>query len=85
MRLSIRLLVRQLGTNALTATNAYQLVDMGQTVISSSSNTESFMNVLADRIGRTIFTDRAYSAKYQSMILSDMEMGGILQKVSVKL
>lgn len=74
-----------LGTTALTATNAYQLVDMGQTVISSSSNTESFMNVLADRIGRTIFTDRAYSAKYQSMVLSDMEMGGILQKVSVKL
>lgn len=74
-----------LGTTALTATNAYQLVDMGNTVISSSTNTENFMNVLADRIGRTIFTDRAYSAKYQSMILSDMEMGGILQKVSVKL
>lgn len=74
-----------LGTTALTATNSYQLVDMGNTVISSSTNTESFMNVLADRIGRTIFTDRAYSAKYQSMILSDMEMGGILQKISVKL
>lgn len=74
-----------LGTTALTATNAYQLVDMGNTVISSSTNAENFMNVLADRIGRTIFTDRAYSAKYQSMILSDMEMGGILQKVSVKL
>lgn len=72
-----------LGTTALTATNAYQLVDMGNAVISSSTNTENFMNVLADRIGRTIFTDRAYSAKFQSMILTDMEMGGILQKISV--
>lgn len=74
-----------LGTTSLTATNAYQLVDMGNAVISSSANTESFMNVLADRIGRTIFTDRAYSAKFQSMILTDMEMGGILQKINVKL
>ena len=72
-----------LGTTALTATNSYQLVDMGNAVISSSANTESFMNVLADRIGRTIFTDRAYSAKFQTMILTDMEMGGILQKISV--
>lgn len=72
-----------LGTTALTATNSYQLVDMGNAVISSTTNTENFMNVLADRIGRTIFTDRAYSAKYQSMILTDMEMGGILQKISV--
>lgn len=72
-----------LGTTALTATNTVQLVDMGNAVISSSTNTEEFMNVLADRIGRTIFTDRAYDAKFESLILTDMEMGGILQKISV--
>lgn len=72
-----------LGTMGLTANNTVQLVDMGNAVISSSTNTEAFMNVLCDRIGRTIFTDRAYDAKFKSLILTDMEMGGILQKISV--
>ena len=61
-----------LGTTALTATNSYQLVDMGNAVISSSSTTANFVNVLADRIGRTIFSNRPYSANFQSMILLTM-------------
>lgn len=71
------------GTNALTAVDTSSLISLGNTVLSSSTNTEAFLNVLAQRIGRTILRFRDYRNKLGDMVLNDFEYGAILQKIKV--
>ena len=71
------------GTNALTAVDTSTLISLGNTVLSSSTNTEAFLNTLAQRIGRTILRFRAYRNKLGDMVLDDFEYGAILQKIKV--
>lgn len=72
-----------LGSTALTAVDAQGLVSLGNTVLSSSTNTEAFLNTLIQRIGRTIISYRAYTNKLGDMVLNDFEYGAILQKIKV--
>lgn len=71
------------GTNALTAVDTSSLISLGNTVLSSSSNTEAFLNTLVQRIGRTILRFRDYRNKLGDMVVNDFEFGAILQKIYV--
>lgn len=67
-------------------TDSAGLISLGNTILSSDQNTESFVNTLVQRIGRTIYHYRAYRNKLRGVILeSDMEWGAILQKIDVEL
>ena len=72
-----------MGSQALTAIDTQGLISLGNVVLSSSTNTEAFLNTLAQRIGRTIYRFRSYNNKFKDMIVSDMEWGAILQKIRV--
>lgn len=72
-----------IGSQALTVVDTQGLISVGNVVLSSSTNTEAFLNTLAQRIGRTIYRFRSYNNKFKDMIVSDMEWGAILQKVRV--
>lgn len=74
-----------LGQNGLTAVQEADLISLGNVVLSSTSNTENFLNTLVQRIGRTIIRFRKYTNKLQSMLLDDFEYGAIVQKVRVNL
>lgn len=71
------------GTNALTVVDTSGLISLGTTVLSSSTNTEAFLNTLAQRIGKTILRYREYRNKLNDMVLNDFEYGAILQKLKV--
>ena len=71
------------GSNALSAVDTSTLISLGNTVLSSSTNTEAFLNTLAQRIGRTILRFRDYRNKLGDMVLNDFEYGAILQKIKV--
>lgn len=71
------------GSNALSVVDTSSLISLGNTVLSSSANTEAFLNTLAQRIGRTIFRFRKYRNKLGNMVLNDFEYGAILQKIKV--
>lgn len=71
------------GENALAAVDTSSLISLGNTVLSSSTNTEAFLNTLAQRIGRTILRFRDYRNKLGDMVLNDFEYGAILQKIKV--
>lgn len=71
------------GQSALTVTDTSSLISLGNTVLSSSTNTEAFLNTLAQRIGRTILRFREYRNKLGDMVLNDFEYGAILQKIKV--
>ena len=71
------------GSTALAVTDASSLVSLGNVVLSSSTNTEAFLNTLLQRIGRTIMDYRRYRNRLGDMVLNDFEYGAILQKVKV--
>lgn len=73
------------GETALAVADAAGLISLGNVVLTSTSNTESFLNVLVQRIGRTIISTRAYRNKLGDMVRNDFEMGAILQKIRVKM
>lgn len=74
-----------MGESALVATDTASLVAMGNAVLSSSTNTECFIDTLVQRIGRTMISYRPYKSKLGLLAVSDMTMGAIMQKIKVKM
>ena len=74
-----------MGEAALQATDTASLVAMGNAILSSSTNTEAFIDTLVQRIGRTMISYRPYKSKLGLMAVSDMTMGAIMQKIKVKM
>lgn len=74
------------GTSALTVVDPKGLVDLGANVLSSTNNTEAFLQTLCQRIGRTLYHYRAYRNKLRNIVIeSDMEWGAIMQKIDMEL
>lgn len=73
------------GTEAIDVIDAQGLVSLGDAVLSSTTNTEAFLNTLIQRIGRTIISFRQYRNKLSDMVVNDFEYGAILQKIRVHL
>lgn len=71
------------GHSAMVVTDTSSLISLGTTVLSSSTNTEAFLNTLAQRIGKTILRFREYRNKLGDMVLNVFEYGAILQKIKV--
>lgn len=67
----------------LTIKDTAGLVSLGNTILSSNTNTEAFLNTLVQRIGRTIISYRRYRSKLADMVRDDFEWGAILQKIRV--
>lgn len=74
-----------IGDSGITAIDTQSLISLGNIVLDSSTNTEAFLNTLAQRIGRTIYRFRDYNNKFKDMVISDMEFGCILQKIRVEM
>lgn len=73
------------GESALAVADTAGLISLGNVVLTSTANTESFLNALVQRIGRTIISFRAYRNKLGDMVRDDFEMGAILQKIRVRM
>lgn len=71
------------GAQSLSVQDPAGLISLGTTVLSSSTNTEAFINTLVQRIGRTIISYRKYRNKLADMVMDDFEWGAIVQKIRV--
>ena len=78
-------IAQAIGEDALTSIDTRNFVSLGSVVLSSSTNTECFLNTLAQRIGRTIFRFRAYNNKFSDMLVDDMTWGAICAKIRVEM
>ena len=74
-----------MGESALAATDTASLVAMGNAILSSSTNTECFIDTLVQRIGKTMISYRPYKSKLGLLAVSDMTMGAIMQKIKVQM
>ena len=73
------------GSTDIDVVDAQGLVALGDAVLSSTGNTEAFLNTLVQRIGKTIISFRRYRNKLADMVVDDFEYGAILQKIRVHL
>lgn len=74
------------GEKAINVVDTSTLVALGDEVLRSDENTENFTNTLVDRIGKTVFSTRAYTTdNAEGMVREPFEYGCILQKIYVDL
>lgn len=74
-----------MGLTNLTVVDEQGLISLGQTVLTTNGLADTWLNSLAQRIGRTIISFREYKSKYSDMVLDTMQWGNIVQKIKVSM
>jgi hypothetical protein len=74
---------QSMGSSTISAVDASSFIALGNSVLSSQANTDAYLNTLVDRIGKTIFSIRAYQAADRDIVREPFEFGCILQKIYV--
>lgn len=69
----------------ITVTDTASFVALGDAVLSSSKNTEPFLNTFCQLIYRDIVEGRAYKSPLRSMMKGSAEWGAIVRKISVEM
>lgn len=69
-----------LGEKAIALVDLNGVVDVG-TAIYNANAVDNYCHALLDRIGKTIFVDRAYKGRIPSLFMDEFEFGSVLQKV----
>ena len=72
-----------MGLTNLTVVDEQGLISLGQTVLTTNGLAGTWLNSLAQRIGKTIISFREYKSKYSDMVLDSMQWGNIVQKIKV--
>lgn len=74
-----------MGLTDLTVVDEQGLISLGQSVLTTNGLADTWLNSLAQRIGRTIISFREYKSKYSDMVLDSMQWGNIIQKIKVSM
>lgn len=74
-----------MGVTNLTVVDEQGLISLGDTVLSTNGLADTWLNSLAQRIGRTIISFREYKSKYSDMVLDSLQWGNIVQKIKVSM
>ena len=73
-----------LGEKAVSMSDLTGLVALGNTVLNSDTTKEKWLNVLTDRIGKTIVSARAYASGTDRYLKDSFVFGAIMQKLYVE-
>lgn len=74
-----------MGLTDLTVVDEQGLISLGETVLTTNGLADTWLNSLAQRIGRTIISFREYKSKYSDMVLDSLQWGNIVQKIKVSM
>lgn len=70
-----------IGASDIEITDLQGLISLGDKIVSSEQNTEAFLNSLYMQTAKTVISFRKYDNKFLDMVKSDIEWGGIVQKI----
>lgn len=76
---------QSMGQTAVAVQDLQGLISLGNSILSSQNNSELFLNSLAQRIGKTIFSFRQYENMFGDMVLDDFAWGAIMQKIKISM
>lgn len=72
------------GQNALTVVDARDIISMGKTVLSSETERDNFLSILADRIGTTILRTLDLELDFPNLLRHSYEWGAIISKINIQ-
>lgn len=71
------------GQKDVVATDLTNLVSLGNTILSSDTSRDKFLDALVDRIGKTIISSRAYGGKKNPIKMDAFTFGAVMQKIYI--
>lgn len=74
-----------MGLTDISVVDEQGLISLGQTVLTTNGLADTWLNSLAQRIGKTIISFREYKSKYSDMVLDSLQWGNIVQKIKVSM
>lgn len=69
------------GFTAVTVTDTSSFYSLGNAVLSSNSDMDNFLNVLVDRIGKTVIRTLDVVIDFPGLLRNEFEFGAVLQKI----
>lgn len=72
------------GEDAIDVHDLSGIVSMGQTVLSTSDNTDTFFSKLIDRIGKTVVRTLDLELEFPTLFRDEYSYGCILQKINIQ-
>lgn len=73
------------GKSAITVNDLTGLIALGDSVFSSTTDRDKYLNTLVDRIGKTVIRNLDAEVEFPEFIRNEFEMGAILAKLNVQL
>lgn len=70
------------GSQALQVNNLSGLISMGTTITNAQSQ-DKFLNILVDRIGKTVIRNLDLELDFPTLYMDSFEFGAILQKITI--
>lgn len=71
------------GTTATTVKDLSGLISLGKTLEIDETSTDSFLNKLVDRIGKTVIRTLDLELDFPNLFMDSFQFGSILQKITV--
>ena len=71
------------GSDALAVKDLSGLISMGTNIIGNAVSTDKFLNVLVDRIGKTVIRRLDLQLDFPSLYMDSFQFGAVLQKINV--
>lgn len=72
------------GSQAIATNDLSGLISLGDMVFSSTSNRDGFLNVLADRISKTLIRTLDNRIEFPSFIRNEVEYGALVSKINIQ-
>lgn len=73
------------GESAISVHDLTGLISLGENVFSSGTDRDRFLDILVDRIGKTIIRNLDLEVEFPDFIKNEFEWGAILQKVNIQI
>lgn len=71
------------GSQAVSVLDLEGMLALRDTVLSSATDTENFLSVLVDRIGKTVLRTLDFTSTFPKFIMQEYEFGAVLQKLNI--
>lgn len=71
------------GSSAVAVKDLSGLISMGTNIIGNAVSTDKFLNILVDRIGKTVIRRLDLELDFPSLYMDSFQFGAVLQKINV--
>lgn len=80
-----KIIGQAMGKDGLDTLATQGLIATGQSVVSSTTNTEAYFNTMFQMFTKNIYVNRAYRNKFRGLVLGENEYGALVQKIDISM